>query len=223
MRILIAINDVKQAKELLTPFHFDGRLENNKATFNYKQKEVHLIITGYTQYETAFRMAEALTGQAFHLVLQLGLSGTLDSNLALGSIVNVVREKPGFLGKGTEKGIVSAYGMKWLDNKERPHVKGGYSNFTNSYFNVFLPFSKVLGITYHTLEGTQSEEYAKQEHYPNSVESTNGLSFQYACLMKGIPFYQIRAISYHLLTSQRNEALASDMLSKAIKFILNKL
>jgi futalosine hydrolase len=62
----------------------------------------------------------------------------------------------------------------------------------------------VEGITVNTVHGNQSSIACVTSRFSPQVESMEGAAFMYACLVHGIPFAQIRAVSNIVETRNRD-------------------
>lgn len=192
-------------------------------SFLYKHIHLDFVQTGYTVYETAFAMGQALVNKTYHLVLYAGFANSLNTRMKTGEVLNVINDIPFAIGRKDDKGFEHAYTLGWLNKTEKPHVRGGYINMSSSYFNVFLPFMKTAAITAPTLEGDEQLISLKKARFPIHIESSNGLAFHYACLAKNIPFYQLRAVEYNTEDNIRNKELAKEQLNKALIQIIDLL
>ena len=82
---------------------------------------------------------------------------------------------------------------------------------------------KTAALTSPILEGGEDLLKLKCERFPIHIESSNGIAFHYACLSKGLPFYQLRAIAYNTVDLNRNTALAIGNLNKALIKVIDLL
>lgn len=219
MKILLAYSHPKEILE------FNKHIENEEASLNftYKHIEITFVQTGYTVYETAFALGQALAEQSYHLVLFAGLANSLNSKMHTGDVLNVINDLPFAIGRKDDNGFEHAYTLGWLDKTQEPHQRGGYINLSNSYFNVFLPYMKAAAITCPTLEGDSDLLQLKTERFQFHIETSNGLGFHYACLSKKLPFYQLRAVEYNAINRDRNTKLALENLNNALIQIIDLL
>ena len=82
---------------------------------------------------------------------------------------------------------------------------------------------KTAALTSPILEGDKELLKLKCGRFPIHIESSNGIAFHYACLSKGLPFYQLRAIAYNTIDLTRNAELAIENLNKALIKIIDLL
>lgn len=219
MKILIAFAHPSEIAE------FNIHIGNLSHSEEYDYKHIHIVFvqTGYTVYETAFSMGNAMANNSYHLIIYAGLGNSLNDKMKTGEVLNVINDIPFSIGRKDDQGFENAYTLNWLDKNEKPHLRGGYINLTNSYFNVFLPFMKTAALTSPILEGDKELLKLKCGRFPIHIESSNGIAFHYACLSKGLPFYQLRAIAYNTIDLTRNAELAIENLNKALIKIIDLL
>lgn len=223
MQLLIAISDKNLLSKTISAFENIEAVEGKLTLATFKHLKIDILETGNTPFETGYLMGKKLTTKKYHLVLISGLAGSINPEIEVGEIVNIINDKPAFIGMHDKETFKSIYQLKWLNPFESPHERGFFINKTSAYFNVFLPFRKVPAITTNILKGDFSLLELKQEKYKMDVETMNGLAYHYACLSEKANFYQIRAISYNLATENENENLALENLNNTLLDILNKL
>ncbi|MFT5828233.1 MAG: hypothetical protein ACI9AB_001189, partial [Urechidicola sp.] len=162
MKILIAYAHPDQVAA------FNAHIGNTalEKSFTYKHVQIDFVQTAYTVYETSFAMAQALAPTRYHLVLFAGLANSLNSKMKTGDVLNVINDIPFAIGRKDDQGFEHAYTLGWLNKTEKPHVRGGYINLSNAYFNVFLPFMKTAAITSPTLEGNKELVDLKMKRFP---------------------------------------------------------
>ena len=219
MKILIAYSHQNEIQEFL------DLIENTQALKSFQYKHIHIDFceTGHTIFETAFKMANALNANTYHLVLFAGLANSLNKVMKDGQVLNVINDIPYKIGFETENEFQNLYQLNYLDKTKAPHQRGGFINMSSSYFNVFLPYMKTASLTTNILGGNEATLKEKIDNYPIHIETINGLAFQYACLTKKIPFYQIRVVERNLIYKTENKVLALENLNNELKKIIDLL
>jgi futalosine hydrolase len=153
-----------------------------------------ILITGVGMTATAFALGTKLQSR-YTQVLNLGIAGAFDRNIALGELVYITSDL--FSELGAEDGLefisIDALGFgsarveaKAIDN---PHLNG---------------LQHGRGITVNTVHGeTESIEKVIERYHP-TVESMEGAAVLYACAQCGIPAIQVRSISNYVETRNRD-------------------
>jgi futalosine hydrolase len=137
---------------------------------------------------TAARTARALAYSQYGLALNLGVCGSFDRGLALGCVVHVVSDRIAELG--------AEDGDRFLTVEEL------LLPADHQFVNAAPPASEALrrlpvvsGITVNTVHGNERSIAAVVRRFKPQVESMEGAAFMYSCLVHGIPFAQVRAVS----------------------------
>lgn len=188
----------------------------------FEQHDVTICETGTTVFETAYQVTKALDRDKYHLALKMGFGMAYHPDIAVGSAVNIIKEKPGDFGRMMNQQWEDVYALERLDAEAVPHFKGGFINMNNSYLNVFLEYKKVVGVTVNTFGASALAEQRRQQ-YKAEVESTNGLGFVYPCLYERQPFYHVLTIQENLATGAVAEHGAKELLNHYLIEILQRI
>jgi futalosine hydrolase len=153
--------------------------------------QVELLTTGVGMVAAAARCAQALAGAGqgrYDLALNLGVCGSFDPMLGPGTVVHVVIDRIAELGAedGERFLTLADLGLPGEDEivNPAPPSNGALDR---------LP--RVRGITVNTTHGNARSIDAVIARLAPQVESMEGAAFMYACLIDGVPFAQVRAVS----------------------------
>jgi hypothetical protein len=186
------------------------------------QHEVTILETGIGLHQTTYKVTKAVTQQKYHLALKVSLGNAYKEELEVGTIVNIINEKPGDFGMIIDKEWKDHYDLGLTKREDAPHVRGGFINLNTSYMNVFAPFKKVVGVTvnhYANQEGYR----LKTEKYNAHCETGDGLGFVYPCLFERQSFYHLCVIENNLATGKKDFAIASKAMNETLIDLLGKL
>jgi futalosine hydrolase len=149
---------------------------------------VDSLVTGVGMVATAARCSRALARTRYDLALNVGLCGSFDPALVAGTVVHVVADRLAELG--------AEDGPRFLTLREL-----GF-NGDDEVVNAAPPGNAALsalpavrGITVNTVHGYEPSIAAVVKRCRPQVESMEGAAFMYACLINGVPFAQVRAVS----------------------------
>jgi len=225
MKLLITVASLEDILPFTT--HFKAELQPDIAfKFLHSTKimhhEVDIVGTAVGIYQTTYKITKVLSRQKYHLALKIGLGNAYKQETAVGTILNIINEKPGDFGMMINGEWKDHYDLGLKKTVDEPHVKGGLVNFTNAYMNVFLPFKKVLGVTVNHYADKQTYTL-KKEKYKADCETGDGLGFVYPCLFEKQQFYQLCVIERNLATGEENTHLALEKMNAALIDTLNKL
>jgi futalosine hydrolase len=178
----------------------------------HPRHDVEILSTGVGMVATAAWCGRRLAQERFDLALNLGVCGSLDAALAPGTVVHVVVDCLSELGAEDGDEFLSLEQLNLLRHdplrldgqivvNPAPPVSGGL---------MMLP--AVVGITVNTVHGNERSIAAVKARLAGDgaaagrpqVESMEGAAFMYACLVSGVPFAQVRAISN--VVERRNRA-----------------
>ena len=149
-----------------------------------EQATFDLLITGVGMTATAFALGKHLKS-SYHLVLNVGIAGSFDQQLPLGSVVSI----------GTD--TFSELGAEDHDQFIPINVLGfGNNRFESTQDLPGLP--KLDGITVNTVHGNDQRIAKVQSMFNVQTESMEGAAVFYACNAMNVPCAQARAISNYV-------------------------
>lgn len=148
--------------------------------------EFDILITGVGMTATAFALGRHLNSK-YRLALNVGIAGSFDPNIALGSLVNVSSDTFAELGAEDHDQFLSIDALGF-----------GNSTYTNNC-TLALPqiaqLPLVKGITVNKVHGNAQSIAKIKKLFNPQVESMEGAAFFYACQQLQLPCLQIRSIS----------------------------
>ena len=198
----------------IEPFLNRVRISNNysnryiQATFEQHKLEIH--VSGIGMVAMADCVARFINDD-HDIAFNIGVAGSFEKNIPLGSVVHVVEDHLSELGAQEGDKFLTLEDMQ-LHGQERFTNK---SIFINPIINQ-LP--KVDGITVNTVHGNEKSIEEIERRLNPIVESMEGAAFMYACQFETIPYAQIRAISNYV---ERRNKLAWDI-PLAVNNLCNK-
>jgi futalosine hydrolase len=194
------------------------------ASFQFGPLNVTVLITGVGLTATAFALGQTFAVNRFDLAINAGICGAINPGLAIGDVVQIVRESFGDLGAEQSDGsFTDIFELGLTEKDQTPFQAGALHNEAGSGYE-FLP--KVTGISVNKVHGCSASIEKLHSYSDADVESMEGAAFFYACLMCQIPFLEIRAISNHVEPRNRdnwNIPLAIDALSRVMIEMMQSL
>ncbi len=163
--------------------------------FSMTRLKVTKLVTGMGSAATSFALGKAIVSEKIDLVINVGLAGTYDkTKFPLGSVTTVGYDCFADLGAEDQDGTLIT--AQQLDLSPLPNnLINSEGYFSNPHYSdsTFLPVSK--SITVNTASGSiQTIEQRKKRWQPD-IETLEGAAVAYCCLMSGIQYLQLRAIS----------------------------
>ena len=195
----------------------DNQDVNYITSIRYLQHDLDIAFLGNTQFETSHKLTKLLTTR-YHLALYAGFAAAVKEDIEVGSVVNVIKEKPICFTTDDE----DIYESNEIKAGDYPHFKGAFINMNNSYMNIFLDLRKVVDGTYTGLHGESAFKSLADKNKLDIV-SQNGISFVYNCMFERQAFYQIRAIESNLMTQEKDKEKAIQNLNHTLIEILKNI
>ena len=153
-----------------------------------------LLITGVGMTATAYALGKHLSA-AYNLVLNLGIAGSFDYSIPLGSVLNVISDEFAELGAENKDAYISidelGFGKSKFDN-----------NFSNEIY-CLNQLPKVNAITVNKVHGNKHHIQEVKTRLNPILESMEGAAVFYACEQECIPCLQVRSISNYV--EERNK------------------
>ena len=156
--------------------------------YTHAWHDIDMLITGVGMVATAAWCSRALADTRYDLALNVGVCGSFDPGLAPGTAVHVVSDRIAELGAEDDDRFLTIQDLNLVGedvfvNAEPPR---------NTALSL-LP--AVSGITVNTVHGNEKSIAAVVHRFKPQVESMEGAGFMCACLLDGLPFAQVRAVS----------------------------
>ncbi|SHN35259.1 futalosine hydrolase [Mucilaginibacter sp. OK098] len=178
----------------------DTELFNTISEIEHPKFEISLLITGVGMVATAFALGKHLSANKYDLVLNLGIAGSFDRNIALGDVVEITEDTFAELGAEDDADFLSIDTMGFGEGKFYPSKK------LTDLYNLFNTFNlkQAAAITVNTVHGNEASIKKVTERLHPQVESMEGAAFFYACKQMDVPCLQIRAVSNYVEKRNRD-------------------
>lgn len=171
-------------------------------------------VTGVGMVNTALHLTELLVGRHFDLIINVGIAGSFDPELSIGTVVQVVEDRLAWFGAENRGEFLRAEEMGLLPKDEVV--------LTATARAQGLPETK--GITVSMAHGSVASIRKAQRYFAPQVESMEGAAFFRVCRHFGVKAMQIRAISNRVEPRDRDAwdiPLALNHLTEAVLRILD--
>ena len=182
----------------------------------YKTLSIDFLITGVGMVATVYHCGKTITN-TYDIVLNIGICGSFNKNLEIGTVVNVYEDC--FSELGAEDGDSF---LKLEDLKLEGITK--ITNEQPTSNNQLKRLPKVNGITVNTTHGNEKSIDKVVESFHPMVESMEGAAFMFVCEKERIAYAQIRAVSNYVERRNKetwNIALAIENLNNKVIEILD--
>jgi len=205
MRILVVVATEEEVGQLISNFgiSISDILENdaNQPTnCQLLTGNCQLLISGVGMVATAFALGKHLTLNSYDLVVNLGIAGSFDRDIALGDVLEITEDTFAELGAEDDNEFLSIEKMGFGEGLFYPSTK--LSNLYNLFNTFNLKTAKA--ITVNTVHGNEASIKKVTERLNPQLESMEGAAFFYACREMNVPCIQIRAVSNYVEKRNRD-------------------
>ena len=196
MSLLVVAATVPEIDPLLQSFRFvsEGAVPRVRR-YSAGGRDVDVLVTGIGMVATAAWCARALAARRYEHALNLGVCGSFDPALAPGEVVHVVTDRIAELGAEDRDRFLTLPELGLPGDDEPPFRGGLLVNDAPAAGPALAALPAVTGITVNTAHGSAETIARVRERFGPQVESMEGAAFMYACLISGVRFAQVRAIS----------------------------
>lgn len=166
--------------------------------------DVDVLITGVGMVATASWCSRILATDRYDVAFNLGVCGSFNRAIAPGAVVHVMTDRLAELGAEDGDSFLTIQRMGLLQADEFPFKRGRLVNEAPPVIAPLADLRAVDGITVSTVHGNEASIAGVVERFGPDVESMEGAAFMYSCLIHGVPFAQVRAVSN--IVERRNRA-----------------
>jgi futalosine hydrolase len=183
------------------------------------RNHVDILVTGVGMVATAAQTSRALAQTRYNFALNLGVCGSFDRRLPPGTVVHVVRDRIAELGAEDDEAFLEFEALRLPGEPV-------FVNQAPPANAAIASLQAVTGITVNTVHGNERSIATVVRRFAPQVESMEGAAFMCACLIDGVAFAQVRAVS-NIVERRNRDAWkigeAIDSLGRAASSILECL
>jgi futalosine hydrolase len=166
--------------------------------------DIDVLVTGVGMVPTAAWCARTLADAPYRRAFNFGVCGSFDPTLDPGRVVHVTADRFPEVGAEDGDGRLTLEQMGLRDEGVFPFRHGCLTNDAPPEGDALAALPRVQSITVNTVHGDAASIAAVVERCHPQVESMEGAAFMYACLIHGVPFAQVRAVSNRVERRNRN-------------------
>lgn len=157
--------------------------------------DVDMLVTGVGMVATAAWTSRELTRERYNAAFNFGVCGSFNRAFAPGTVVHVATDRLAELGAEDGDAFLTIQQMRLLADDDFPFEGGRLVNPAPPQHAALRNLPAVDGITVNTVHGNERSIACVAERFNPDVESMEGAGFMYSCLIHGVPFAQVRAVS----------------------------
>ena len=196
MNILIVSATRNEIEPLISELSDFREERSNLYQASFNSISIDVLITGIGMVATSFYLGKHLHNK-YDLAINLGIAGSFNRNIEMGSVVNIYSDRFSELGAEDGNSFLSLEEMNLQGESEIVNELT-----TNNPIIDALP--KVTGITVNTVHGNEQSIETVINRFHPYTESMEGAAFLFACKAANQPCVQIRAISNYVEKRNRN-------------------
>lgn len=163
-----------------------------------------ILLTGVGMVATAAWCSRALAIGGYDLALNLGVCGSFNQAFPPPTVVHVTSDMFSELGAEDGPRFLPLQEIGLLEPDVFPFTGGRLVNAEPPHMASLAELRVASGVTVNTVHGEEASIAAVVTRCAPDVESMEGAAFMYACLVAGVPFAQVRAVSNRV--ERRNRA-----------------
>lgn len=181
-------------------------------------------VLGVGQVPTTYNLLNNIESLTPDLIIQIGIAGSFLNDCTLGEVYAVGEEYMADLGVVENATFQSIFDLKLMNENQSPFIN---RKLINPHQHLFQKtnLKKVSAISVNEISTSRERiNYYKQQYNP-VLESMEGAAFHYCCIMKNIPFIQLRGVSNYVGERNKNnwriEASLEALAKSTKEFISN--
>jgi futalosine hydrolase len=205
MRILIVTATDLEIAPLVAKLQYTSESCSRLKTYTHARHEIDVLTTGVGMVATAAWCSRVLAQNPYDMAMNFGICGSFDRRLQPGQVVHVVSDRIAELGAESDETFLTIQELKLVGDNEFPFRCGQLMNLAPPANATISRLPTADGITVNTVHGNERSIAAVTQRFKPQVESMEGAAFMYACMIHGLAFAQLRAVS-NLVEKRNREA-----------------
>lgn len=194
----------------------EGETDNN---------ETEVLITGVGSTAAAYSLTRQIQKRTPELIIQAGIGGSFSDRYQPTTVLAVKEDVFADLGAYSSEGFDDIFDLGLASSSEKPFTNRMLLNEEAQRWNV-LSLPLVRGATINRISSQRYEVESILKKYSPDVESMEGAALHYVCILEGIPFFQIRAVSNFVGERDKKRwkmKEAIDELNKSLRRMINEI
>lgn len=165
-----------------------------KISFTAPDVMVDFAVTGVGLMPSTYAIMHLMTSRKPDMVIQLGIAGSFDPSLMLGTAVMVRSEIVADMGVFETDGYHDIFEMGLAEKNIPPFEQGAIMNHHDKLMET-ASLPAVAAVSVNEISTNPHKIALFSNKYKADIESMEGAALHYVCTLQHIPFIQIRGIS----------------------------
>ena len=163
-------------------------------SFAHTTVKVHFAVTGVGLMPSTYAIMQLMANLKPDMIIQLGIAGSFDPSLMLGTAVTVRSEILADMGVFETDGYQDIFELGLTEKNMPPFEQGAIVNH-HDHLIMAAALPAVVAVSVNEISTSAHKIALFAEEYKAEIESMEGAALHYVCSMQQIPFIQIRGIS----------------------------
>jgi len=178
---------------------------NSDTVFSTGNHRLNILITGVGLVSTTYALTKTLGEGNYDLVLQAGLAGSFNRQIALGELVLVGKDCFGDLGAEDHYNFIDVFELGFAEANSFPFVEKEMAAPALEVLQK-AALKTVSALSVNMVSGSAYTAQRRFNKYACDLETMEGAAFFFVCLQQKVPaFAQIRAISNYVEARDRSQ------------------
>ena len=204
MRILLVAAVALELTPILEKFGPSPVPPSRLTRYDHRGHEIDVLLTGVGMVAAAAWCSRVLGEKRYDLAFNVGVCGSFDPAITPGAVVHVVKDRIAELGAEDGEEFLSLAELGLADQDDWLFAREELVNPAPPEISALAKLPAVSGITVNTVHGNERSIDLALERFRPQIETMEGGAFMYACMIHGVRFAQVRAVSN--LVERRNRA-----------------
>ncbi|TDS14812.1 futalosine hydrolase [Sphingobacterium paludis] len=171
--------------------------EINPSIAYLEEKEIPYLITGVGMVSTTYALTKALQNRRPDLIIQVGIGGILNQNVALGSVYRIASDEIFEFGAEDRENFISIAKLGFGQHH--------FTEYMPELARPLPPVPQAHGITVNKVHGAEDSIAKLLSNYRGTImESMEGAALFFVAEREQIPALQFRAVSNYLEPRNRD-------------------
>lgn len=226
MNLLIVSATIQEIEPTLDFLKIERQSNKNFYKVDFIGNDISILISGIGSYSTVYNLTKILSKNKYDLLINVGIAGSFDEHIKIGSIVNVKSETIGDLGVNDNGIFKTVFDVNFLKLDSFPFTNNKLINTFDLYDDKLTNVKYVNALTVNTVSGETSQIEFLKNKFDVQIESMEGAAFFYVCLQENTKFIELRAISNYVKPRNKEKwetMFAISRLNDMLKFFIFEL
>ena len=161
------------------------------------KSQISFLITGVGMVATAFALGRHLAINKYDVVINLGIAGSFDRSISLGTIAEITEDTLAELGAEDDQDFLPLSKLGFGEETFKASAR------LSDYFDTD-DAQQATAITVNTVHGNEASIKKVVQRLNPRLESMEGAAFFYACKQANVPCIQIRSVSNYVEKRNRD-------------------